>query len=222
MASVTLAEFRTRARRRADMENSTFIADAELSRYVNDSISELYDLLIQTRGENYYVSSNTFSTVAGTASYSLPNDFLKLMGVDWNQSSNEVFTLSQFMWQERNRYNNPLFYSNYFGNTRYQIRGNNLVLTPVPTGVNSITLWYIPRFAELSSDGATFDGINGWEEYVVIDAAIKMRVKEESDVQELLLAKQDMKQRIQAASAGRNSAEPPKVVDTSKTARPWW
>ena len=60
-------------------------------------------------------------------------------------------------------------------------------------------------------DDGEFDGISGWEEYVIIDAAIKMLVKEESDTSALNAAKQAMLIRIKAAAAGRDAGEPPKI-----------
>lgn len=213
MASVSLSTFRTRSRQRADMVNSRFVSDAELNYYINASITELYDLLIQSRGENYYVKSYSFTTTTNQDTYALPADFLKLMGVDYVTSATQAITLKAFRWQERNRFREP-FYNTRNYNLMYQIRGDNLVFIPTPNGNQTLKLWYIPREQELVSDSDTFDGINGWEEYVVIDAAIKMRVKEESPVDELLLAKQDMKSRIAAASSGRDSGEPARVVDT--------
>lgn len=213
MALVTLSAFRDRARQRADMVNSRFVTDAELNNYINASIDELYDLLIASRGENYYVKSYSFTTSINVDSYALPADFLKLMGVDYVTSTTQAITLKAFRWQERNRFREP-FYNTRNYNLMYQVRGDNLVFIPTPNGSQQIKLWYIPRAMDLTSDTDSFDGINGWEEYVVIDAAIKMRVKEESPVDELLLAKQDMKARILAASSGRDSGEPARVVDT--------
>jgi hypothetical protein len=80
--SVTLLQLKDRSRQRADMENSEFVTDAELTIYINGSIAELHDLLVASYGSDYFLSSTTFSTVAGTESYSLPADFYKLMGVD--------------------------------------------------------------------------------------------------------------------------------------------
>lgn len=215
----TLLEMRTRSRQRADMVNSRFIQDSELDYYINSSVKELYDLLIDTRGENYYIDSYSFATVPGTSEYSLPVDFLKLLGVDWVLQSNIAYNIKPFQWQERNIFTNPVWFTGYSGNVRYQIRGNSLSLTPVPSGsAQNIRIWYIPRCPDLASDTDSFDGINGWEEYVIIDAAIKMRVKEESPVQELMTAKEAMKQRIQQASKGRDSAAPPKVQDTDSSA----
>lgn len=213
MASFTLLELRNRSRQRADMVNSRFITDAELNYFINASYGELYDLLINARGENYYVSSYNFTTTINQDTYPLPADFFKLMGVDYVTSTTQAITLKAFRWQERNRFREP-FYNVRNYNLMYQIRGNNLVFIPTPNGNQQIRLWYIPRHGELSLDSDTFDGINGWEEYIIIDCAIKMRVKEESPVEELIIAKNDMKARILAACSGRDSGEPPRVVDT--------
>lgn len=212
----TLAQLKLRARERGDMVNSRFISDSELNSYVNASVTELYDLLIASRGENYYVDSYPVSTVGGQKDYALPADFLKLMGVDWVISANESCDMKEFQWAERNLYGNAIWFDGYFGNSRYQIRGNNITLYPVPTGVQQILIWYIPRAINLVSDSDSFDGINGWEEYVIIDAAIKMRVKEESPVQELLLAKNEIKSRILQASSGRDSIAPARVQDVGQ------
>ena len=77
-------------KQRADMESNDFVSDTEVQTYINSGISELHDILIQTYGQDYYVSSSTFNTVAGTDSYPIhsstsgPNisNFYKLRGVD--------------------------------------------------------------------------------------------------------------------------------------------
>ena len=48
MATFTEADLRTRARRRADMENSTFVTDAEIQDYLNSSIAELHDFMVKS------------------------------------------------------------------------------------------------------------------------------------------------------------------------------
>lgn len=216
MALFTLAQLKLRSRERGDMVNSRFISETELSSYINASVSELYDLLIATRGENYYINSSLISTVSGVAIYSLPSDFLKLMGVDCIIANNQAVDMKEFNWKERN-----IPYDSAFINTRYQLRGGSIALMPVPSNVQSIKVWYIPKPATLVVDADSFEGINGWEEYIIIDVAIKMRVKEESPVQELMMAKQDMKARIQQASVGRDSINPPRVQDVSGGGREW-
>lgn len=63
------------------------------------------------------------------------------------------------------------------------------------------------------TDSATMDGISGWEEYVIVDAAIKAATKEESDTSELRIQKQSMKERIEALSHGRDAGQAHHVSD---------
>lgn len=62
-------------------------------------------------------------------------------------------------------------------------------------------------------DSTTLDGIAGWEEFVVIDAAIKAKVKQEEDVQELAGQKLAMTQRIEAMASGRDAGQAQHVSD---------
>lgn len=64
------------------------------------------------------------------------------------------------------------------------------------------------------SDLTTLDGISGWEDYVVIDAAIKALGKEESDVTALMAEKEAMRMRIGAAAENRDASMPARVTDT--------
>ena len=65
MATFTEATLRSRARRMADMENSTFVSDAEIRDYINSAYAELYDLVIE-KYEDYYVSSTSDMDLATT------------------------------------------------------------------------------------------------------------------------------------------------------------
>lgn len=55
----------------------------------------------------------------------------------------------------------------------------------------------------------------GWEEYGVLDAAIKAVVKEESDPSALMAQKAQLMARIRGAAADRDSGEPARVVDVT-------
>src|SRR6267154_4869745 len=112
---VTLGSLRTQVRQRADIVNSQFITDTELNGYINASYAELYDLLVQKYGDDYYVKSPPYSFVTdGTSQfYALPDDFYKLLGVDLAlaTSQDSFVTISQFGFRDRNRYAVPNFQS---------------------------------------------------------------------------------------------------------------
>ena len=55
---MNLSQLQLEVRRRSDMENSQFVKDAELTNYINQSYTELYDLLVSIY-EDYYVTDFT-------------------------------------------------------------------------------------------------------------------------------------------------------------------
>lgn len=62
-------------------------------------------------------------------------------------------------------------------------------------------------------DKAVMDGIAGWEEFIVIDAAIKALIKEESDITALVLQRQELVDRIQGMAEGRDAGQAQHVSD---------
>lgn len=214
--TATLSELRTRARQRTDAVNSTFFTDSEINGYINDSIAELYDILIQKFGADYYLVDTPFSftTVSGQKNYDLPSNFYKLAGVDLrNSGTGDPLTLDPFMFIERNRFNNRARRTaRDLSGLRYRIIGNKIRFIE-PDANEEIDLWYAPSATKLVNDSDTFDGINGWEEYVVIDVAIKMNIKQESETTELERQLQRMRQRIEEAADNRDYGQSERVTD---------
>lgn len=219
MATLALSEIRTRCRERADMESSQFVTDSELNFYINQSIAELHDMLIQSYGSEYYVKSVEFQTVGQQESYDLStiitdDDFYKLRGIDAKLNGDDWFTLQRFNFNERNRFQHFGVWD-YLGitNVRYRILGNEVRFVPIPDRNVTIRMWYIPRAGTLVNDTDTYNDFNGWIEYVIVDCAIKMLNKEESDVSVLLAEKQLLKRRIEEVSNNRDAANPESIQD---------
>lgn len=211
--SITLAQLKSQARDRADMTNSQFVSDSELVNYINGSIAELHDLLIAAYDNDYFITEYTFNTVSGTDSYALPNDFYKLRGIDSKIGTDQWFTLQPFNFNERNSKNDLVAYLAYGNNFRYRIIGSEVVFSPVPQGIYSIKLWYIPVATKLTSDSDTLNDINQFSEYVIVDAAIKMANKEEADVSVLAAQKAELKRRIEVMAQNRNADKSESISD---------
>jgi len=241
--TMTLAQLRTASRQRSDMVNSLFITDAELNSYINQSYFELYDILIQKYGDNYFSADPArFATDGSSMQFVLPDGvttfingrtgdsgyvapaFYKLLGVDLmlaNQSQSFV-TIRPFNMSDRNKYAVPNFQSFYgVTNLRYRLNNNYLWLTPTPAANQNMQIWYVPRLTQLTSDSDTCDGISGWTEYIICDAAIKCLQKEESDCSILMAQKAALIQRIEAAGENRDAANPATVADTQYTDMQW-
>lgn len=219
MRTFTFGELKTRSRERADMVNSQFISNSELESLVNESMTELYDMLVTTLGADYYVKDVGFPLVAGQDTYSLPADFYKMAGVDLVSGNGKPLTVKPFQFQERNRFNNALIYDSSTDGVlrlRYRIIGNTIKFIPDVRANYSVTLWYHPVCEKLTSDTATFDGVNGYEEIVIVLTAMKMLQKEESDTTALERRYQYLIKRIQDSAANRDAGFPERVQDVRR------
>lgn len=219
----TFLSLRLQARERADMVRSKFISEPELKQYVNNSIKELYDLLVATFSD-YYIANPLEFTLAGTQDgYSLPTDFYKLRGLDKSidgaSSESSWYSIDSFNFAERNRYNYTNAIVNAFPLVKYRVFGGQVKIIPPQNAAGLYRMWYIPRAPDLVADGDEFDGINGWEDYVVVDAAIKMLQKQEDDVGVLMAQKQQLKERIEAMAASRDAGAPETITDARSNFR---
>jgi hypothetical protein len=211
--AVTLASLITQTRQRADIEGSQVVTDSELTGYINSSIKELYDILVSTY-EDYYLSETTATVTTGD-SITLPTDFYKLRGLDYAEGS-VYYPVLPFKFSQRNQQNVELFSATPAVKSRYRVQGSVIKLVPAAAAAGTYRVWYIPRAAELSLTTDTFDGINGWEEFVIVDAAIKCMIKQELGTQELEKQKKDLIRRIEAMAPNRDADAPACIKDNDE------
>ncbi len=219
--TTTLQNLVDRTRQRADMEGSTFVSDTEVIGYINVAMAEIHDILVD-RYEDYYVSSQQFTLPADNPG-ALPNEFYKALGVDFN-TGGTTYRLRRFSFQERNVYNSPAMVAGRVTNTLYAIQGAEIKFIPSPTVSGTATLFFVPEAQQFATSGSGFMDATvvtkapavafGYEEYVVVDAAIKCLQKEESDVQMLMVQKQQLKERIENAASNRDQGEPTAITDS--------
>jgi len=210
--TVTLAELRTRSRERADMVYSTFISDTEFNQLINTLIDELHDLLTES-SQDYAVSSTNITVGSGSNTIALPADFFKLRGLDLYNDPNDPLPVRRFNFEERNDFSGSSYYSAYnYAPVRYRLLGSNILLEPPEAAPGTYRVWYHPVATKLTSDVATFDGVTGWDEYVVVGVAIKALDKEKSDVGALLLEKEELKKRILKSAPKRDMGLPETIT----------
>lgn len=192
------------------MENSSFITDAEFNNYINDSYAELYDLLTASF-EDYFVADPVSFTLSSTNTYPLPATFYKLRGLDFKLSDTDWAEVKEFNFAERNRYRSDLACTR-----RYRIMGQKLYVLPETASSGTYQLWMIPRFTPLASDTDVMGDVLDFAEYVVIDAAIKALIKEESDISALAMQKQAMTDRVITMAARRDVDQPERIADVTQ------
>lgn len=228
-----LANVRLAAQQRADRVNSQYVTKAEWNSYINQSYFELYDLMVTTY-EDYSVAVPVDFVTDGTSDkYALPNGvnydgarpLYKLLGIDCGLANgvNGYVTLKKFNFIARNKYVFPNITSTFLGvfNLQYRVMGSNIMFIPTPSAAQVMRIWYVPRLRSLLQDTDIMDGISGWDEYVIVDAAIKALQKEESDVSVLMAQKMALKSRIEESASNRDAGQPDTVSDTRSWSSRW-
>jgi hypothetical protein len=218
----TLAQLRTEVEQRADIPTSsssgTRFLDTEINRYINQSIRRFVGFLIGNYSESYFRASSTISVSSGTRSYSLPSDFYQLISfvvtidgtrVHLERTPNELQDIDtdNYGWTQ--------------GYPTYRVLSSTVVFDPTPRASYTVTVNYHSllfcfnsggtAITDLSSDTDYLDGFNGWEEWVINDAAIKCKLKDEEPIVELQAVNDRIEQEIRRASANRDAGRPPRV-----------
>lgn len=232
---INLGYIRYFAKLKADKLNSEFLTEDEWNFNINQSAFELYDILVTKYGDDYFLAAPYVFSTTGAAYYPLPDGsstyqnslsltapaVYKLVGVDCGVSTgnNAWVTLPRFNWIDRNKFVYPQLQANALGvfNLSYRQEGNNLYFIPRPAGGQYIQVWYVPMMTQLLQDTDMLSfSISGWSEVVMVDAAIKALLKEESFEQAAALdsIKTRLLERIETTAANRDVGQPNSVSDT--------
>lgn len=207
---------------------STFVSSTTVTRWLNQSIRRLGQMMINAYGSDYFAKSGTINVVSGTTSYALPSDYY--------QSLYMRVTLNGDIYNIRHADldNLAIDAAGNYGWTNtgmrpvYRVQGANIVFAPTPLASYTVTHVYVPTLfvassggtaqAELSSGTDVLNGWNGWEEWVVLDCCRKHAVAEEKDPTMYLLEMKEIEQEISHAAQQRDR-EPRRVRETYRRGR---
>jgi hypothetical protein len=210
---VNLQTLQARVLQRANLEGAgQFIPPQELTDYINASIAEFVDEVRGTTwGGTYTRSSYSFNTANNTQVYALPQDFLSMLSVDvFITQGSPVISALAYQEEQRNIFRNypVLFGWGYAHPVYYQIQGPNISFIPTPLGAYQVTLNYIPTAPVLTDPDDSIDSVNGWEEMIVCDAAIKCLTKagELESIPEIKAEREHQRERIRAMAARRDQS----------------
>lgn len=203
---------RTEARALADQVDSLFVTDAQANVWINQAIAELWSMLTVADPQRYMLIT-TITMVAGQREYTLPTDFMALVGVDWVVSNTERYPLEPFSLNDR--YVGPSgglawVDTGPYPAARYDVRysgitgaGVRLVFDRDPP-VGTVQVLYVQAPQLLTLDASTFDGVAGWEEWAILECAIRMMAKEESDPSVYMAQQQRIEARIKSLAGKRD------------------
>ncbi len=237
---INLGYLRYFAKLASDKLNSYYLTTDEWNFNINQSANELYDLLVDKYGDDYFFAPALVIPLTGAQFYPLPDGsnypingvnspaFYKLNGVDANVSGYALgpnagwVPLARSNWSDRDRYTTWPGQAGALNNIyqmSYRDMGSNLFLFPCNTNM-VIQIWYVPILVQmlLDTDMMPFS-ISGWSQYVIVDAAMKAMSKEESIEKYELLEKQKagLIERIEVTAANRDVGQPNTVSNVRAT-----
>lgn len=205
MASKSLDDIIDAVRFRGDFRNVVRFPKANVTTEVQAAWAELYELIADTN-EGYWDTDATVTTVASQPFIALPAGCWRVRGIDLLSSSgvgangNDFLELPQINISDRNRYcttpDEPAAY-------RLTARGADLY--PTPDRAYTLRVTYTPTAPVL---GDAREYYNGWEEYVIYAALLRLALNEERDVSSWQQQLQFQRERITRGASERKSQEP--------------
>ena len=242
---INLGYLRYQSLLKADMLKNPFITTDEANFIVNQSMYELYDLLVLKYGDDLFLAPPVLYSLTGALSYPLPDGvtsytsgvtgnsfvppaFYKLNGMDINISGGSAgpnaawVPVAKCNWSDRDRYTTFPGQAGALNNVyqmAYRAMGNQLYVFPQNMN-QTIRIWFVPIMTQLLLDTDMLPfSVSGWSEMIMVDSAIKILLKEESFDQAAAMEsrKQQILARIEEAASNRDVGQPNTVSNTRAT-----
>lgn len=212
MANPILSALRTEAQQYADAENDPHKSTAEWTTWLNAAGAELYDLLVSTF-EDWYVDVVSSLTPSASTGVLTPGvEILKIRALEKNVGGSDWMRVLQTSGPERPQYRaiiGPVL-SGHAADCVYDLQGQTIYILPSSSWSGTFRIWYVPTYAPMSADADYLFGSasgklvpNQWHQYVTLGAAIRARMKEEGNINELAGMQAQVRDRIQSAARDR-------------------
>jgi hypothetical protein len=186
--NVTLSQLRTDIADQADITGavgaSSRYTPTQLNRIINQSIQRFREKISNEGATRYLVSTSSTLGTGATSPYpfyvldlsAVSPSIVRTYGLDI--TVNDVTrTLKHVPFTRRGEYGG----ANYTGvpEAWAHYQGNKLAIFPPSDAAYTYVCWYLPVLADLSADGDTFDGVSGWEDFIVWDCVCRLIVKDQ-------------------------------------------
>lgn len=232
MRTFTLAQMETKVRERADALNAgNAPGQGEVWGYISSAYTDLYDILVRSG----YGFGDTSTLIVGDGvneEYLLPANYYATVGVEYQTdatSNSYGDPLPEAMPWEVPRYSRATPSLGGMSARAFRILGTGtstrIALYPRPNAADVYRVRYAMAPTDLSAPMQMLDGISGWEELVVIEAAKRILQKEgmREAVADLKDDADRMRARIRENVSNRNLHQTHHVVDiTGRAGSVFW
>lgn len=183
MRTVTLAQLRQDIQNQADVAGLTARHGATLlNRFINQSIQRFRERL-SGEGSRHFLAVATGTTQTGATpgfpfysldAGSLASGIVRTYGVDVKLQGGAWRRLEHTTFEDRANYGGG--HPASIGEPRVwaEYQTAKLALLPPPNRAYDFVVWFLPVRADLAADSDTFDGVAGWEDFVVWDVCCRI------------------------------------------------
>ena len=214
--AVALSDLRTRAQARGDFESDANVSTAAWNAFINGSRKKLRRLLVAANPQQF-VASKDFSLTGTTHTYVLTSNvptFWKALSLDKLNSSNadDFEKVKRFLWAERNR----------LGQRSYRIYASTLEVRPASLNVGDYRLWFIEQPVLLVADGDALTLVEDmWDEFIVLEAAVKARRRQQKSADDLVSELSDLVKEIPRMAGDNDVGEADRILDVDDDGSFW-
>lgn len=184
--TVTLLQLRTDVATQADIVGGTArYTAATLNRFINQAIQRFREKLSSEGAQHYLVSTSSTLGIGATGPFpfyvldlsAVSPSIVRTYGVDVTINSDIVRTLSHVPFAARGDYGGSIITGEPMAWAHINTR--KLAILPPPNSAYTYVAWYLPVLADLSGDSDTFDGVSGWEDFIVWDVVCRLIVRDQ-------------------------------------------
>jgi hypothetical protein len=225
----TLTNLIADVRKAADVEGSTSAyPDAEITEYLNQYIAKFHTMMVTTYEPDYFAKIRKQTTVSGTFNYTFASHFQTTEAGATDTTTTPLLAQILSMSALVDNVSRPLvrFNENEYGHLVdedagwsgrplfFRQREQSVDLLPTPLGAYVVTMRFVPSATRLSGGSDTFDGVDGWDTYVIHGAAYLVARKDHNHALVAHLKEDIAEDRAQLiANAPRMTREPSRVTD---------
>jgi hypothetical protein len=227
--TVYVSEILARARSRTGKTASTFVSEStDGIPWVDEAHRELYELLVTTYGDEYFMRTANLAVLADAASTSIaqldvgpggavePTYRLpwKLVRVDVEFDDIRV-PMGQFSFSDAVLDDTSHTWERGV-DLRYRWSNTSLYWHPRPDAAQTVKVYFVPVVEELSLVGDTIEAVcEPWYEYLVACVALKIAQKERDSeaIQAFMAEKADIRARVIASAPARDIGQPQTIAD---------
>lgn len=159
--------------------------DAQITRLLNQSIQLFRERISDEGSTHYLVASNGTLGVGPTSPYpfyqldlsAVSPSLVRTYGIDVTFPGGNVETLQRVPFEDRAKYGTtqqggrPVAWAHF--------RTDQVAILPASDTAYAYTVWYLPKFTDLSAGSDTFDGVAGWEDFIVWDVVAQLIARDQ-------------------------------------------